>query len=48
MTKKEQQPIYVSPQVKTIEIKAQAIICQSVGNRSMYERELDEKDFESL
>lgn len=29
MTKKEQQSIYVSPQVKTIEINAQAIICQS-------------------
>ncbi len=29
MTKKEQQPIYVSPKVTTIEIKAQAIICQS-------------------
>ena len=33
MTKKEQQPIYVSPQVETIEIKAQAIICQSVNQR---------------
>ena len=27
--KKEQQTIYVSPKVKTVEIKAQAIICQS-------------------
>ena len=35
MTKKEQQSIYVSPQVKTIEIKAQAIICQSGGIDSM-------------
>ena len=30
--KKEQQTLYVSPQVKTVEIKAQAIICQSCGN----------------
>ena len=29
--KKEQQTIYVSPKVKTMEIKAQTIICQS-GN----------------
>ena len=27
--KKEQQTLYVSPQVKTVEIKVQAIICQS-------------------
>ncbi len=48
MTKKEQHPIYVSPQVKIIEINAQAIICQSGGNRSMGERELNEDDFEQL
>ena len=47
MTKKELQQIYVSPQVETIEIKAQAIICQS-GNRSMGENELNEDDFEQL
>ena len=47
MTKKEQQPFYVSPQVKTLEIKTQAIICQS-GNRSMGENELNEDDFEQL
>ena len=29
--KKEQQTLYVSPKVKTVEIKAQAIICQSVS-----------------
>ncbi len=35
--KKEQQTIYVSPKVKIVEIKAQAIICQSVsGINSMY------------
>ena len=34
MTKKEQQPIYAPPQVKTLEIKAYAIICQS-GNQRM-------------
>ena len=39
---KEQQTIYVSPQVKTVEIKAQAIICQSLsGINSMY---IDEED----
>ena len=29
--KKEQQTLYVSPQVKTVGIKAQAIICQSLS-----------------
>ena len=47
MIKKEQQPIYVSPKVKTIEILAHTVLCQS-GNKSMYVRELDENDFESL
>ena len=37
MTKKEQQPFYVSPQVRTLEIKTHAIICQSGGNGSMGE-----------
>ena len=45
MTKKEQQPIYVSPQVKTIEIKAQAIICQS-GNQRMDWQDLGDGSFE--
>ena len=31
MKKNDQQAVYVSPKVKTVEIKAQAIICQS-GN----------------
>ena len=35
MTNKEQQPIYVSPKVKTVEIKTQAIICQSGGIDNM-------------
>ena len=48
MTKKEQHPFYVSPQVNTIEIKTRAIICQSGGNRSMGENELNEDDFEQL
>ena len=48
MTKKEQQPFYVSPQMRTLEIKPQAIICQSGGNRSMGEIELDEDDFEQM
>ena len=33
--KKEEQTLYVSPKVKTVEIKAQAIICQSGGINSM-------------
>ena len=45
MTKKEQQTIYVSPQVKTIEFKAQAIICQS-GNQSMGWQDLGDGGFE--
>ena len=45
MTKKEQQPIYVSPQVETIEIKAQAIICQS-GNQRMDWQDLGDGGFE--
>ena len=48
MTKKEQQQPYVSPVVKTLEIKTRAIICQSGGNKSMGERELNEDDFEQL
>ena len=48
MTKKEQQPFYVSPQVRTLEIKTHAIICQSGGNLSMGENELNEDDFEQL
>mgnify|MGYP003298816592 CR=1 FL=1 len=48
MTKKEQHPIYVSPLVKIMKIKTHAIICQSGGNRSMGENELNEDDFEQL
>lgn len=33
--KKEHQTLYVPPQVKTVEIKAQAIICQSGGIDNM-------------
>lgn len=29
--KKEEKNLYVSPKAKTVEIKAQAIICQSVN-----------------
>lgn len=36
MTKIEQQPIYVSPQVKTLEIKTHAILCQSGGIDNMW------------
>ncbi len=31
----EQKDLYVSPEVKTVEIKAQAIVCQSGGINSM-------------
>ena len=31
----EQKDLYVSPEVKTVEIKGQAIICQSGGIDSM-------------
>ncbi len=31
----EQKDFYVSPEVKTVEIKAQAIVCQSGGINSM-------------
>ena len=45
MTKKEQQAIYASPQVEIIEIKAQAIICQS-GNQTMDWQDLGNGGFE--
>lgn len=45
MTKIEQQQVYVSPRVKTIEIKTQAIICQS-GNQSMDWQDLGDGGFE--
>ena len=44
--KKEQQTIYVSPKVKTVEIMAQAIICQSGGINSMSIDEDGGDDFE--
>lgn len=44
----EQRTVYVSPQAKTIEINARAIICQSVGNKSMSENELNDNDFETI
>ena len=34
---KRRKNLYVSPKVKTVEIKTQAIICQSGGNESMPE-----------
>lgn len=45
MTKKEQQPFYVSPQVRTLEIKTHAIICQS-GNQRMDWQDLGNGGFE--
>lgn len=44
--KKEKQTLYVSPQVKTVEINARAIICQSGGINSMYIDEDGGDDFE--
>ena len=39
MSRNEQQPIYESPKVQTIEIKVQSMLCQSHsgGNTPMYE-----------
>ena len=37
----EQKDLYVSPELKTVEIKAQAILCQSGGINSM---SIDEED----
>ena len=39
---------YASPEVKVVFVKAQAIICQSNGNSSLYEKNLDENDFEVI
>ena len=39
--KKEQQTLYVSPQVKAVEIKTQAIICQSGGGNESYSNNND-------
>ena len=44
MTKKEQQPIYVFPQVKTIEFKTQAIICGSERQNALNTTEMMEGD----
>ena len=45
--KKEQQTIYVSPKVKTVKIKAQAIICQSLSGINSMEIDSDGgEDFE--
>ena len=44
MTKKKQQPIYVSPQVKTLEIKTQRIICGSERENMLNSTEMMEGD----
>ena len=44
MTKKEQQPFYVSPQVRTLEIKTHAIICQSEREIMRNTTEMEEGD----
>ena len=45
MTKKEQQSIYVSPYMATMDIETQAIICQS-GNQRMDWQDLGNGGFE--
>ena len=44
MTKKEQQQTYVSPVVKTLEIKTHAIICQSEREIMRNTTEMEEGD----
>ena len=44
MTKKEQQQTYVSPVVKTLEIKTHAIICQSEREITRNTTEMEEGD----
>ncbi|MCQ2176601.1 MAG: hypothetical protein MJY41_01525 [Bacteroidales bacterium] len=46
MTNIEQQALYVSPLVKTIEIMTLSIICQSGGNRGMGEENYGDGGFE--
>lgn len=43
---KEQHILYVSPEVKTVEIKTQVIICQSGGINNMTIDEDGGEDFE--
>ena len=46
--KEEKQTLYVSPKVKTVEIKTQAIICQSPGTEKfgMSGNSYDDDDWE--
>ena len=44
MTKKEQQQTYVSPVVKTLEIKTHAIICGSERQNALNGTEMEEGD----
>ena len=44
MTKKEQQQIYVSPYMATMDIEAQAIICQSERQNALNTTEMMEGD----
>lgn len=39
---------YESPNANVVEIKTQAIICQSGGNTQLEEQILDENDFEDV
>ena len=43
--KNKQQMIYKSPEVKIIEIKTSVMLCQSGGNKGLYETPLNEDDF---
>ncbi|MBQ0124513.1 MAG: hypothetical protein KBS58_06750 [Bacteroidales bacterium] len=44
MTKKEEQPIYVSPRVKTMDIKFLAIVCASELQNVLNATEMTEGD----
>lgn len=44
MTKKEQQPFYVSPQLRTLETQTHAIICQSKRQNALNTTEMMEGD----
>ena len=45
MIVKDNEKNYISPSCKVIEVKAQAIICQSGGNESPYEENWEDGGF---
>lgn len=46
MTKKEQQPFYVSPKGEAVWIKIQSVLCQSGGNKIVRETDYGDGGFE--